>query len=57
MPVICQPSAAATLYGELWGTQEEVKNAGCWPQIAEVHMKGILSVGPDSCILPNTEKC
>ena len=27
-----------------------------WPQIAEVHIKGIISVSQDSCILPYIEK-
>ena len=27
-----------------------------WPQIAEVHIKGMISVSPDSCIFPYTEK-
>ena len=50
-----QPSSshqtAATPYSESWG------NSGCentryWPQIAEVHIKGMISVSPDSCIFP-----
>ena len=27
-----------------------------WPQIAEVHIKGMISVSPDSCIFPYLEK-
>ena len=45
----------ATPYGELRGSQD-VKNTGYWPQIAEMHMKGMISVIPDSCILPYIEK-
>ena len=28
-----------------------------WPQIAEVYIKGMISVSPDSCIFPYIEKC
>ena len=33
---------------------KEVKNqiAGCWPQIAVMHVKGMISVSPDSSIFP-----
>ena len=27
---------------------QDVKNTGCWLQIAEMHMKGMISVSPDS---------
>ena len=27
-----------------------------WPQIAEVHIKGMISVSPDSCIFPYIKK-
>ena len=47
--------AAATPYRESRGTQD-AKNTGYWPQIAEMHMKGMISVSPDACILPYTEK-
>ena len=30
--------------------------SGYWPQMAEVHIKGMISVSPDSCILPYIEK-
>ena len=48
--------AAATPEAELRG------NSGCeitgyWPQIAEVHIRGMISVNPDSCILSCIEKC
>ena len=43
---------AATPYGEPWGYE----NTGCWPQIAEAHMKGMISVSPASCIFPYIEK-
>ena len=42
--------AAITLQLQPWGTQD-VKR-GYWPQIAEVHWKGMISVNPDSCIFP-----
>ena len=32
------------------------KNPGYWPQIAEMHMKGMISVSPDSWIFPYIEK-
>ena len=32
------------------------KNPGYWPQIAEMHMKEMISVSPDSCIFAYTEK-
>ena len=36
-----------------WALRE---NAGYWPQIAEMHMKGMISVSPDSCIFSYIEK-
>jgi len=35
-----------------------VKNqeAGCWPQVAEMRKKGMISVSPDTCIFPYIEK-
>ena len=36
---------------------QDVKNTEYWPQIAEVSIKGMISVSPDSCIFPYTEKC
>ena len=32
------------------------KIIGYWPQIAEMHMKGMISVSPDSWIFPYIEK-
>jgi len=39
------------------------RNGGCkqlgnriWPQIAEVHVKGMNSVSPEACIFPYTEE-
>ena len=32
------------------------ENTGHWSQIPEVHIKGMASVSPDSCISPYTEK-
>ena len=46
----CNLVAAGAPYNKQ-GTKD-VKNqeAGCWPQLAEMHMKGMISVRPDSCI-------
>ena len=33
------------------------ENSGYWPQIAEVHIKGMVLVSPDSCICPYIENC
>jgi len=44
------------LAGECCGTQE-VKNTRYWPQIAEMHVKRMISMSPDSCIFPYIEKC
>ena len=43
-------------WGE-WGIKD-VKNqeAGCWPWIAEMYMKEMISVSPDACIFPYTEE-
>ena len=35
---------------------QDVKTQGYWSQIAEVHVKGMISVSPDSCIFPYIEK-
>ena len=35
---------------------QDVKSTEYWPQIAETHIKGIISVSPDSCIFPFIEK-
>ena len=43
--------ATITPYSEHGGIQE-VKNAGCWAQMAEMHIKGMISVSPDSSIFP-----
>ena len=32
------------------------RKAGSWYQVAEMHIKGMISVSPDSCIFPDTEK-
>ena len=45
---------AATLYDGHWGTPN-VENVGCCPQIAEMHMEGMISVNPDSCVFPFME--
>ena len=46
---------AATPYGEPWGNSGW-ENTGYWPQLAEVHIKGMISVSPDSSIFPYIEK-
>ena len=46
---------AATPCSEAWGNSG-YGNTGYWPQIAEVHNKGMISVTPDTCIFPYTEK-
>ena len=33
------------------------ESPGYWPQMAEVRIKGMISVSPDSCIFPYMEKC
>ena len=38
-------------------TINKIKPIRPWPQRAEVLMKGMISVSPDSCIFPYTEKC
>ena len=45
---------ATTPYGEPWGTQD-VKTE-YWLQIGDVHIKGMISVSPDSCIFPYIEE-
>ena len=34
----------------------EVRNTGCWPRRAEMHLKGMISMSPESCIFPYVEK-
>ena len=38
----------------LWNFEgaQGVKNTGFWPQMAEMHVKGMISVSPGSCIVP-----
>ena len=47
-------SLAAITEGKLVSPEEtqDVKNAGYWSQIAEVDIRGMISVSPDSCIFP-----
>ena len=40
---------------ELGNAGSKVKKEIDWPQIAEVHMKGMNSVIPETCIFPNKE--
>ena len=46
---------ASTPYGEPWGSSG-CENIGYWPQIAEVHIREMISVIPESCIFPHEEK-
>ena len=39
------------------GTKNVKNLMGCWHQIAEMHMKGMIIVSPDSCIFPYGGKC
>ena len=50
---------ATTAYHELLSPEDpqDVKTQDYWPQITEVHIKGVISVSPDSCIFPYKEKC
>ena len=54
----CRPP----LHGGGWGEgdvrdKKKKKNRiGFWPQIAEMHMKGMMSILPDSCIFPYIEE-
>ena len=43
----------------LWWAQRKPRmwETGYWPQIAEMHMKGMISVSLDYCIFPYIEKC
>ena len=54
----CHP-AAISLQPLPTGSLEETQDVktGYWPQIAEVYIKGMISVSPDSCIFPYMEKC
>ena len=45
----------ATPYNEPWGNSGW-ENTGYWPQVADVYIKGKISVSPDSCIYSHTEK-
>ena len=46
-----QPSSTS------YSKPRDVKNQTevCWPQIDEIHMNGMISVSPDSCIFPYLE--
>ena len=46
---------AATPYHEPWGNSG-CGNTGHWPQRAEGHIKRMISVSPDFCIFPYTER-
>ena len=49
------PQTAATPHGEPQGRSGCKKTTGYWPRIVEVHVKGMTSVSPDSCIFPHIE--
>ena len=34
----------------------EERNTGYWPRRAEMHLKGMMSVSPESCNFPYAEK-
>ena len=51
VPEISSHELEDSPYREPWGTQD-VKNTGYWPQIAETHIRGMISASPDSCIFP-----
>ena len=51
------PSSSHQTAATLDGAASERENTRYWPQIAEVHIKGMMSVSPDSCIFPYVEKC
>ena len=42
----------------LWNFEgaQGVKNTGFWPQMAEMHVKGMISVSPGSCVFPIRRK-
>ena len=52
IPAITQPSDCS--HSLRWA--QDVKNTRYWPQTAEMHMKGMISVSPDFCIFPYIEK-
>ena len=56
-PATQQLLAAATPYSEQGTKVVKNQEAGCWPQVAEMHMKGMISVSPNACIFPYIEEC
>ena len=54
----CHPFAPPTHNHDCWGTWRgrgvtwEIKRTGCWSQIAEMHMKEMVLIIPESCIFP-----
>ena len=55
IPEILQTSECSH---SLWWAPRKLRmwKTGYWPRIAEMHMKGMVSVSPDSCIFPYIEK-
>ena len=51
-----KPSCYSHPCGKPWGNSGW-ENTGYWPQVAEVPIKGIISVSPDSCIFSYIEMC
>ena len=47
---IPRPSLALSPLSPLGHHTQDVKNTGYRPQIAEIHLKGMISVRPDTCI-------
>ena len=48
---------AEELVGWGWVGKDRSQKTGCWPQIAEMHMKEVISVRTDVCIVPYIEEC
>ena len=49
---IPRPSLVLSPLSSLGYHTQDVKNTGYRPQIAEIYLKGMISVRPDSCIFP-----
>lgn len=51
-----QPSSHCSgPHSEPWGDLGQ-ERTGCWPEIAKKHIKGVVSVNPESCIFSYVEK-
>lgn len=49
LPQLCTPRYAPL------DSHLRMRITGCWPQRAEIHIREMTSVSPDSCILPHIE--